>query len=583
MNVKEQIKRRVSIIEVASLYVDLKPAGKYYKALCPFHTEKTPSFYVMPDKDTFACYGCNKFGDIFTFIQEMENLGFLESMNFLIDKYNIPVEKKQKGKAPEKESFTDINQMALKYFQHNLLKTEEGKMARDYIKSRGLTQETTTLFSMGYALNQWDGLYNYLRKQSADMGNAVELGLLVRKNNRIYDRFRGRIIFPIFSESGTILAFGGRTIFDEASKYLNSPDSPVYKKSNHLYNFHLAKKAIREKKSALLVEGYMDVISLYQQGIKNATASLGTALTDNQIYLLKRFAENIFIFYDSDQAGIEAAVRGVEKMFEQNINPRIIILKEAKDPDEYIRSRGIDEFNHLLEQSMDGFRFLLKKTDRDFPDWRQVPERKRAALEKISISLGKISDPVVREGYKGLAGDFFRVNSDELRVRSHVSRGSESKPVQGLQITPAERIFLESILIVPEYIEQVKTLFSKKLFSLLVSGKIIRLIFENWDPENRNIDYKSVVNNLTDQEKAEFRSIYEAKESISKTKDQVFADIESTIIQLHDILNKRDAKNLNQEIKIAERENNLEKVRELTLLKYKFIKEKYNRKQEELF
>jgi DNA primase len=263
MDAKEQIKRSVSITEVVSLYVDLKPAGKYLKALCPFHTEKTPSFFVMPDKDSFSCYGCNKFGDIFTFIQEIENLNFPEAMNFLIDKFNIPVERDNTAKGFKKDVYAKINQMAMKYFRDNLLDSPEGKKALEYLAKRGISRDTTELFSLGYAQNQWDGLYGYLRKHSGDIGKAIELGLLIKSDNhRIYDRFRGRIIFPIFPESDphTPIAFGGRTIFDDPGKYLNSPDTPLYKKSKHLYGFHLAKKSIRDTKYAVLVEGYFPSI-----------------------------------------------------------------------------------------------------------------------------------------------------------------------------------------------------------------------------------------------------------------------------------------------------------------------------------
>ncbi len=580
MDVKDQVKRSVSIMEVASMYVDLKPAGKYYKALCPFHTEKTPSFFVMPEKDAFTCYGCNKFGDIFTLVQEMENLNFLEAMNFLIDKFSIPIEKTKASKVVQKDIYAKINEMALKYYRDNLYDTQEGKNAENYLKERGIDRSTIELFSLGYAENRWDGLFHYLGKKSVDIEKAVELGLLIRDGSkRIYDRFRGRIIFPIFSESGTLLAFGGRTIFDEPSKYLNSPDNPLYKKSHHLYGFNLAKKSIREDNTVLLVEGYFDVISLYQHGVKNATASLGTALTDNQIYLLKRFTHNIHIFYDSDQAGIAAAVRGIEKMFEQNINPRIIILRDAKDPDDFIREKGLKVFKEEVQNSIDGFRFLLKKIDGDYGDWRQVPERKKAAIEKIKSSLEKIADPIVRDGYKEQAADYFRIDVEELRSTAKINLNEDSLD-KGLLITPAERIFLESILSMPEYINHIKGLFSEQLFSALASGNIIRQIFQHYDKDRAEIDYNRVTGEMNEAERAEFRSIIEALDRVEMDKDQLWEKIESSFLKLQDMLNKRDTRIINQEIKIAERENDFEKVKKLTLIKYKFIKEKYNRMQE---
>ncbi len=410
MDVSEQIKSRLSIIEVAGLYVDLKPAGKNLKALCPFHTEKTPSFYVMPDKNSFSCYGCHKFGDIFTLVQEMENLNFPGAMNFLIEKFNIPVTRTGRQKNMPTDVYAGVMEIALKYFKDNFNGSPEGKQALNYLRQRNITPETMHTFSLGYAENKWDGLTNHLRRRDCDLEKAVELGLLIRHTtkNSLYDRFRGRIIFPIFSESGALIAFGGRTIFDDPSKYLNSPDTPLYKKSNHLYGFNQAKEFIREKKSAVLVEGYFDMVSLYQNGVKNAVASLGTALTEQQIYLLKRFSESIFIYYDSDKAGIEATMRAIEKMFEQNINPRIIAVSDAKDPDELIRQKGLKAFVQFQAQANDGFKFLLAKFAQDYD--LKIPERKNQAIERLMTFIEKFNEPIIQDEYIRAAADFFQVD-----------------------------------------------------------------------------------------------------------------------------------------------------------------------------
>ncbi|MCK5058913.1 MAG: DNA primase [Candidatus Aminicenantes bacterium] len=581
MDVKDQVKRSVSITEVARLYVDLKPAGKYFKALCPFHTEKTPSFFVMPDKDSFSCYGCNKFGDIFTLVQEMENLSFPEALNFLIDKFNIPIDKRKDSPKVKKDVYLKINEIALKYFRDNLIDTREGEKARDYLKDRGINLNTIDLFSLGYAENRWDGLHNHLRKNSVDIAKAVELGLLIRKdNNHIYDRFRGRIIFPIRSESGALIAFGGRTIFDEPSKYLNSPDTPVYKKSNHLYGFNLSKQFIREEKAVILVEGYFDVISLFQHGIKNVSASLGTALTDNQIYLLRRFAEKIYIFYDSDEAGVAAAVRGIEKMFEQDINPRIIMLRDAKDPDDFIRGKGMKAIREEIEKSTNGFKFLLNKIDAEYPGWNRLPEQKKAAVEKIKSSLDKINDRIIMDGYKGLAADYFRIGIEELKLKDKKSATADNG-AKSLIITLAEKIFLESILQRPEFITDIKDLFTDKLFSVLASGNIIRLIFRNFDENKNQVGYNLFIDKLTAPEKAVFRAIFETIKDSEADQDECWRRIEACFLELQAILNKQDTRMINREIKVAVRENNLEKVIKLTAIKYKFVKAMYNKKQED--
>lgn len=582
MDAKEQIKRSVSITEVVSLYVDLKPAGKYLKALCPFHTEKTPSFFVMPDKDSFSCYGCNKFGDIFTFVQEIENLNFPEAMNFLIDKFNIPVERDKTRKGFKKDVYANINQKAMKYFQDNLLDSPGGKKALDYLEKRGISRDTTELFSLGYAQNQWDGLYGYLRKHSCDIGKAIELGLLIKsQNHRIYDRFRGRIIFPIFPESDphTPIAFGGRTIFDDPGKYLNSPDTPLYKKSKHLYGFHLSKKSVREKKHAVLVEGYFDVVSLYQYGIENVVASLGTALTENQVYLLKRFSEKVYIFYDSDKAGIDATLRAIEKMFEQNMNPGVIVLNnsDAKDPDDFIKQHGVNAFHQLLENATDGFKFLIKHMTRVYD--MKIPERKNDAVLGVMNVVEKISEPIIRNEYTRMVADFFGIDEGLLK-----SRKKNSVAANGLQalrkrlgITLAERVFLENILAVPELISEIRELLTNELLSVLASKNIIRLLLGHYDEEKKEIrDFNKISGELSDAEREEFRDAFDRTTAAKKDRDQVEKEIESCILEFQDISNKREVRRIDQEIKIAARENNIEMVQQLIRKKTNYIKSKYN-------
>lgn len=582
MDVKEQVKRSVSITEVVSLYVDLKPAGKYLKALCPFHTEKTPSFFVMPDKDTFSCYGCNKFGDIFTFVQEMENLNFPEAMNFLIDKFNIPVERDKIRKGFKKDVYANINQKAMKYFRDNLLDSPGGKKALEYLAKRGISRDTVELFSLGYAQNQWDGLYGYLRKYSCDIGKAIELGLLIKsQNHRIYDRFRGRIIFPIFPESdpNTPIAFGGRTIFDDPSKYLNSPDTPLYKKSKHLYGFHLSKKSIRETKYAVLVEGYFDVVSLYQYGIENVVASLGTALTENQVYLLKRFSEKVYIFYDSDKAGIDATLRGIERMFEQNINPGIIVLanNDVKDPDDFIKQHGVKAFHHLVDTATDGFKFLIRHMTR-MHDIR-IPERKNDAIRGIMNVVEKISEPIIRNEYIRMVADFFNIDENLLKSRKKGSAAGNGLQAsrKRLGITLAERVFLENVLAVPELISEVKELLTNELLSVLVSKNIIRLVLGHYDEEKKEIpDFNKILGELSDAEREEFRNVFESAVAVKKDRNQVEKEIESCILEFQDISNKREVRRIDQEIKIAARENNIEMVQQLIRKKTKYIKSKYN-------
>lgn len=578
MDVRDQIKRRVSIEEVASQYVDLKPAGKYLKALCPFHTEKTPSFFVNPEKDSFTCYGCNKFGDIFTLVQEIENLSFPEAMNFLIEKFNVPVEKTDFQKSISTSDYVSINEIALKYFKDNLYDSPEGKKALNYIKERGIGQDTIRLFSMGYAENRWDGLYNFFRKKSCDIEKAIELGLLIRNQQKksVYDRFRGRIIFPIFSESGTIIAFGGRTIYNDTNKYLNSPDTPLYKKSKHLYGYNLTKHSIREIKHSILVEGYFDVISLYQNGVKNVVASLGTALTENQVYLLKRFSDIIYIFYDSDTAGIAAVIRAIEKMFEQNVNPRIIAAADTKDPDDFIRQKGLKAFNQLIDHSTGGFKFLLNLISQKYD--LKIPEKKDQAIKETMNFVYKFNEPIIRDEYTRMVADSFKV--DEKKIIKLIKKKDlyTENLIRELIVTPAERIFLQSILAMPELIDKYKELFNDKVLSVLASRNIILQLFRHYDQKTKEIkDYRKIGRQLSEAERAEFKNIFETSENIEKDRAMLEQKVESSMFKFIDIFNKHELRRVDRDIKIAEREDNDEEALRLMKEKNKYIKGIYHK------
>ncbi len=572
MDIKDQVKREISIVEVASMYVDLKPAGKYLKALCPFHSEKTPSFFVMPEKNTYTCFGCNRFGDIFTLVQEMENMSFPEAMNFLIDRFQLPIQKSDTRKMIKTEPYIEINQVANSYFTDNLKNSQSGKKAVEYLRKRGLQPEIMELFQLGYSEDRWDGLYDFLTNKNCDIPKAIELGLLIKnEKGRVYDRFRDRIIFPIFSESGSVIAFGGRSFTGEGSKYLNSPDTPLFKKGKHLYGFHLAKNAIREKKETILVEGYFDMISLYQNGIQTAVASLGTALTDVQINVLKRFADKIYMFYDTDNAGVEATVRGIEKMFEMNINPHIIGTENAKDPDDFIRENGHEAFMKLMARSVTGFKFVLNKISRDYP--LDIPEKKRDALEEAKTFLSKLEDPLIRDGYRILAADFFKVDPSALILEKRESP-SFSQIVSPLMVRIDEKEFIECILVAPEFIQEIEELFTDEIMSVLSSKNIIRSVFNNYNAETNEFNFDKISEEINEAERARFSHIFMSKEDVSLDKSQIAEKIEASFLSFQNTFNEKKIIQLNQDIRIAERDDNIERVTQLMKRKTKYIREK---------
>ena len=587
MDSKDQIKEHISIVDVASLYVNLKPAGKNFKALCPFHTEKTPSFFVMPDKNSFSCFGCHRFGDIFTMVQEMENLSFVEAMNFLADKFNIPLEK-SRFRAVKKDEYLQVNELALDFFRQSLSAGSAGKVAQAYLQKRGLKQETIDLFSLGYAPDSWEGLSGYLRQKKASLDKAVELGLLVKnEKNRTYDRFRGRVIFPIFSETGAILAFGGRTMGDGAAsgtgaapvgaKYLNSPDSPVYKKGNHLFGFHLSKNAMKEEKAGLLVEGYLDMISLYQAGFRQVAASLGTALTEKQIHLLKRFCNQIHLFYDRDAAGEAATIRNIEKMFEQNVNPRIVVIEGAKDPDEFIRAKGGDALREALLKTVDGFNFLLDKADKEFG--KSDPAAKRRGLDMALAAIGKISDPIIRDEYVQRTASFFNVRADLLQLEIPAGQKPEGSAAP-LEISLMEEKILEALLRVPDVIPEIREFFSDELLASLSSRNIIRQLFAAYE-KYREIRFAEVGQLLSGAEKARLHDVFAKKTQASKERSEIEKDIVTAINNFQKKLALNKLKLLNQDIAVAEREKNQDKLSRLMKQKNALIQSRGGRFREE--
>ena len=585
MDSKDQIKEHISIVDVASLYVSLKPAGKNFKALCPFHTEKTPSFFVMPDKNSFTCFGCHRFGDIFTMVQEMENISFVEAMNFLAEKFNIPLEK-SRFRTVKKDDYLQLNELALEFFKESLFSGGEGKEAQAYLKRRGLTQETIELFSLGYAPNSWDGLSGRIRQKRAALDKAVELGLLVKsEKNRTYDRFRGRIIFPIFSETGSILAFGGRTVVDDAAsaasaanaaKYLNSPDSPIYKKGSHLFGFHLSKNFMKEEKAGLLVEGYLDMISLFQAGFRHAAASLGTALTDKQIHLLKRFCSQVHLFYDRDAAGEAATIRNIEKMFEQNVNPRIVVIEGAKDPDEFVRAKGATALREALLKTEDGFNFFLNKAAREFD--LSEPDGKRRALEMVLVAIGKIGDPIIREEYVQRAASFFKVRADLIHLEIPAAPGAES--AAPLEISLMEEKILEALLRVPEVVPEIREFFSDELLAMLPSRTIIRQLFASYE-KHGEFRFAEVSQHLSAAEKARLSDVFAKKMQSRKERSEIEKDIITGISNFQKKMVQNQTKLLNQEIAVAERERDFARVKRLMEQKCTLIKNRGGHFREE--
>ncbi|MEA3422433.1 MAG: DNA primase, partial [Bacillota bacterium] len=356
------ISEKVNIVDLVGSYLQLKKTGRNYKALCPFHSEKTPSFVVSEEKQIFHCFGCGASGSVISFVMQIENLDFIDAIEQIGDRYGIDLDeylvKKYDTKGhEEQEKLFIINKVAAKGFYNNL---KSNKNAYEYLINRNLKPQTMRKFGLGFAPDEWDFILKNLGKKFTD--NILEKsGLIIKRDNSTghYDRFRNRIMFPIFDIRGRVIGFGGRVMDDTMPKYLNSPDTPIFNKSFNLYGMNYAKNYSGENKQIVIVEGYMDVISLYDKGIYNVAASLGTSLTEGHGKLIERYAKEVVLLYDSDQAGIKATRRAIDVLRPFSVRVKVLSLKEGLDPDEYVLKYGKDELQKLIDGSQDAMEYML--------------------------------------------------------------------------------------------------------------------------------------------------------------------------------------------------------------------------------
>ena len=351
-----EIKSRVNIVDLISEYVTLKKTGRNFVGLCPFHKEKTPSFSVNPEKQIFYCFGCGEGGDIFAFLMKINGASFAESARYLANKagIDIPVRKMtgaERTVASEKEKLNRINAMAADYFSEQL-SSENGRAARDYLNKRKMATAIAKEFRLGYSPEGWSHLVNYFEGRKVPLGLVEKTGLIISKDSgRFYDRFRGRLIFPIEDLSGRVVAFGGRALGDDMPKYLNSPESPIYTKGRVLYGMYRTKDSIRNKNYVIIVEGYVDLLSLLDAGVSNVVATLGTALTREQVELIRRFTRNVAVIFDPDEAGRHAVERSLKLFLEENMHARVVVLPEGYDPDDYVKKFGPEALANIIAHS----------------------------------------------------------------------------------------------------------------------------------------------------------------------------------------------------------------------------------------
>ncbi len=450
----EEIKDRCNIVDVIGRVVNLKKAGINYKGLCPFHNEKTPSFVVSETKQRYTCFGCNKHGDVISFMQEYYNMDFMQALEKLADEVGLEVKKVSRPGGEKKDELFEINRQAARFFYKAL--REKPNPGLPYMRERGLDDETLRVFGIGWADGEWDSLRTYLNNLGYSDDKLKLVGLVSESNGKVFDKFRERVIFPIQNTSGKVIGFGGRAMGDAMPKYLNSQETPIFKKKNNLYGLNITRNEINKEDAAILVEGYMDVISLYQAGVRNVSASLGTALTDSQAKILKRYTRNIILSYDADEAGINAALRGMDILKNEGLKVHILKVTDGKDPDEFIKKRGKEAYLELARNAVPFAEFKLDNAKRNH-DLSTV-EGRIDYLKDAAVILSELS-PVEGDMYiKKLAKEN---DISEGAIRAEMARRSR-KPERAaradsqvrIPMTNVEKTLIKVILTDASYLDR---------------------------------------------------------------------------------------------------------------------------------
>lgn len=498
----EEIRNSISIVDVISEYVQLRKRGKNFVGLCPFHNEKTPSFTVTEEKQIFHCFGCHTGGNVFKFLMEYKKISFIEAVQEIAEQQGIEISYDDEGyseKQSEQEILYDINTEAARYFLNNLLNDQEGEAAREYFKNRNLKIQTIRAFGLGYTINGYENLVNFLKEKSIDLERALQLGLIGQyKDGRIYDKLPGRIIFPIFSPNGRVVAFAGRKLREEdtGGKYINSPESLIYVKGRILYGLSHAKDDIRKLDKAIIVEGYMDLISLYQAGIKNVVAVSGTALTDDQAQLLSRYTKNVVLLFDADAAGIKASMRSIEILLKRNFDVKISTLPKDEDPDSYVNKFGREAFEEIIKRAENFLEYQTSyyESQEMFDDPTKMAEAIRELVKPIALVDDELKRSLL---IRNISRKF---NLREKLLESELSKALEFQKkqnrIQSQRIFKNEEIPKEG-LIVNERVKIPPHLYNteRELIRLLFENDemIIALVIDNIQAEDILVDIHKII------------------------------------------------------------------------------------------
>jgi len=554
----DRVKNTADVVQVIGEYIRLRKSGSNFIGLCPFHSEKTPSFHVHSARQFFYCFGCNAKGDVIKFLQLIEGLPFPEALRLLAGKHGIPVERQDPitdAKSRERLILLEIHKRALQYFQNQLSLGREGRWAQQYLESRALSPQAIERFGVGYAPSQSDRLLQSLRTHfSLDQ---LRLSGLIQRNerdSRHYDRFRRRIIFPIQNESGNTVAFGGRALGDGQPKYLNSPETPIYSKSRTMFALNHARSAIRKEGVAILVEGYMDCIALHQAGISTAIASCGTSLTEDQTRLLGRFTKKVVVNFDPDEAGSAATSRALGILLGNGFKIRVLALPDRLDPDAYLRKNNAEAYLHLLQKAPTYFEYLLRQAQEN--NALETSDGKVTAVEGLLPYLVRVSNRIEREEKTKRVAEFFSIDENAIRaeLRKAVHRGREKLNLHQsqlkTQLSLAERILIKAVLELDSSAGHiVDELEHSQVYVGLESENIFRNIIALYRKDGR-VDLERLQAALPKNEECNFIS-----ETIFSEDDQ--RQISTSLESLVRRKTKKEIVSLQKQIEQAERSQDL--------------------------
>ena len=540
----EEVRSRNDIVDVIYQYVKLTRKGSSYFGLCPFHNEKTPSFSVTPGKQMYYCFGCGAGGNVFNFIMEYENFTFGEALKYLADRAGVELARIEysreiKEKAQEKEELLRINKEAAQYYYYQL-RTEKGAAGYQYLTGRGLSDDTIRKFGLGYSDKYGSGLYRYLKAKEYSDERLRDSGLFnVDERHGMYDKFWNRVIFPIMDVNNRVIGFGGRVMGDGKPKYLNSPETRIFDKSRNLYGLNEARRS--RKNYIILCEGYMDVIAMHQAGFTNAVASLGTALTSGHASLLKRYTSEVLLLYDSDEAGVRAALRGIPILREAGVNSRVVDLKPYKDPDEFIRNLGPEAFEERLSKASDSFMFRVTVAEREFP--MEEPQGRNRFFEKCAEMLLELNDELERNLYidtivkqygtrSGISADDLRRRVNALALKGTPAEyrikprtGDSEKKKKDPASARAQKLMLTWMVTYPQVFDKAAAYLCPDDFVIPLYREVAEMLFRQ--KQEGEVNPARLLNSFQDsEEQREVASLFNADIHLEtpKEQEQAFAD-----------------------------------------------------------